>query len=717
MLKPHRLAFLLFFLTSLLFFAGGIFGGKQLGPTEHIQTMVTPGSAAPEYGWDVLQADGVLQFYPWRDLVFDAWKKGQVPIVNPYQLAGQPLNANSQSAGAYPLHVLFAFLPLGTVLKMNLLGVFHLFVAGLGMYFWIRKVTSNEWAGLISGLLFGGSQFLIAWSPLASVPTTVAWIPWVLFGLHLKSVRGLMLVAISTALLLLGGHLQFAAYGLIAISVYAVTVVFQSKESRVRVLLPFTGLLLGGLIAAPQISLVLKNSQTSHRKNIPSEEGYSAYLGGALKPFEALSAVHPRMLGSTTAATAELKEAGLPTGYWPLFVKPNSNPAECALFILPVGLVLAAFAFRKFSMAFGAVAIALTGLLLAFGSPLNRLLFFNFPGWSATGSPGRAIVLYVLGVSALAGIGFSYLDTKIDDKKSWRLLGLAPFLLLAVGFNVLRAVAGMLKPRDEDFAKVVAVLSKSSLLPTLVLVVGSAAVLLVMTTVVREPSKKQVGMWIAVVLITLMGFHQSPLMGKALEIPPSTVAPQERVVHASKAWNMAATPSASMPPNLGSLRREHDLYGYDSILDKEFVEKLKSVTGKDPAPPENGNMMLYRGEGNPEVLKQLGVGNRIEGGEIVEDGYDQQVIQPQKGVTSILVRDRFLDGMTVSPSSAKIENENGFRRVLLSGEASNITIRYPGKSQVFAVLAMFVVAFGAFLGTLRNGKIETSQKINEPSSS
>lgn len=702
MLKSHRLALIVLFLTSLVIFAPGIFQGKQLGPTEHIQTMVDSGAEKPTYGWDVLQADSVLQFYPWRDLVFDAWRKGEAPILNPYQLAGQPLNANSQSAAAYPLHVLFAFLPLSTVLKMNLLGMIHLFIAGLGMYFWIRKITENENGGIIAGLLFVGSQFLVAWSPLASVPTTVAWIPWILFGLNLRSVKGLLLVALSTSLMFLGGHLQFAAYGAMAAGVYALILLFQDKTDLGKKLLPIAGLVLGVVVAAPQISLILKNSQTSHRKNVPSQEGYQAYLGGALKPFEALSAVHPKLLGSTTAPISETKDKGLPTGYWPLFVKLNSNPAECALWIFPVGLVLAGFAFRKLRVALGAGAVSLVGILLAFGSPLNQILFFAVPGWSATGSPGRAIVLYVIGSCALAGIGFQVLSEKVDGNKKWMLLGLVPFLLLAIGMNALQVLPGMLKPGDGEFVKIVAATTQSSLISAIAPLILSAILLLVL--VQKEKLGKHFQLSIVVPLALFVALER-PLFGLPLNVPASTIPPQERTVHESKAWNMAATPQSKMPPNLSSLIREHDLYGYDSILDKGFVEKLKLVNGNDPAPPENGNMMLYRGGGDPEVLKSLGVGSRIEGGEITNDGYDHQDIQPAAGATSILIRDRFVEGMTVTPNSAKIETENGFRRVILNGATGKITLHYPGKSQILLVLVLFTVVLGAFLGTLRNGKL------------
>jgi hypothetical protein len=268
----RRLPVLLLFLAALIPFLPALIGGKQLGPTEHIQAMV--GGSAPSYGWDVLQADGVLQFWPWRDIVFDSWRHGQMPLVNPYQLAGQPLAGNSQSGAFYPLHILFAFVPGSVPLKMLLLGVLHGFLAGLGVFVWLRRLKVSETGAMLAGIGFAMSQFMIAWAPLASVPTTVAWLPWALAGLVASSTsRRVAEVGLAVGMMLLAGHLQFAAYGLMAVVLAALI----GAASDRRVLVGLLGVVVGAVIAWPQVSLVLANSANSHRKNAPSEEGYSTY--------------------------------------------------------------------------------------------------------------------------------------------------------------------------------------------------------------------------------------------------------------------------------------------------------------------------------------------------------------------------------------------------------------------------------------------------------
>jgi hypothetical protein len=718
----RRLPVLLLFLAALIPFLPALIGGKQLGPTEHIQAMV--GGSAPSYGWDVLQADGVLQFWPWRDIVFDSWRHGQMPLVNPYQLAGQPLAGNSQSGAFYPLHILFAFVPGSVPLKMLLLGVLHGFLAGLGVFVWLRRLKVSEAGAMLAGIGFAMSQFMIAWAPLASVPTTVAWLPWALAGLVASSTsRRVAEVGLAVGMMLLAGHLQFAAYGLMAVVLAALV---RAVSDR-RVLVGLLGVVVGAVIAWPQVSLVLANSANSHRKNAPSEEGYAAYVAGALKPFEALSVVHPRLLGDPSADNTVLGDSGLPNAYWPMYAKIGSNPAECALWVSPVVLVLAfvgifglvpqkgqaqdsnsstdstqdtttAKKVGSFALTAVPLSLSLLGLLLAFGTPINRLLFFYFPGWSATGSPGRSLVLIVLGVCALAGFGFDRLPGKADKK--WFALAAIPVALLAIGFNGMNLVAGSLGVENLD--KIVAICTGKQLpLVAVTALLGSVMVALL----VRQRSILAVGL-----AVVFTAAWQFPLSGKPVELPKLDIPAQQRVAFESKAWNIAKTPVATMPPNLATVMRVHDLFGYDSILDGRFVNRLKEAIGSEPAPPENGNMMLWRpregeqskingifGTVNYEVVSRLHAspydpklsdGGRVEfGGKIIEDGYDRQVIELSDNGTGTSIEDRYIEGMTSDTPGCIISNAEGFRFVQCKEGTTRVVLRYPGPKAIYLGLA------------------------------
>lgn len=689
-MKARWAPWLFLLICAILPFASTLFSGKVLGPTEHIQTMITPDAPAPSTGWDVLQADGVLQFLPWRDLVFDSWRSFQVPILNPYQLAGQPLTANSQSGGFYPLHILFAFLPITTGMKIVLLAILHGFIGAMGMRALLKNFEVSEAGSLLGGAAFAMSQFMIAWSPLASVTTTVAWIPWLLFGITAHDKRGSFFgCGFGLSMMLLGGHLQFAAYGLMAMTVALIFKLVGKDRALVAPVL--LGLIAGGLIAAPQVRLVLQNSQTSHRKNVPTPDGYKAYQNGALAPFEALSLVHPKLLGDTQLKSEELTNSKVPNAYWPMFAKLGSNPAECALWLSPVALCLALLAFadrerRKWVLA---GVLVLLGGLLAFGSPLNQLLYFNAPGWSATGSPGRALVLIVLGIAMLAGVGYDAFSRMDAQPKKKLAIAIAPLILLAIGMNGQRmAISSLSQPGDETLSKIASMATQPAMpiisLCALLAAGGLAAI--------ASGKLKPEWSFAPAALAILPMLTLAPVSGPDLKLPTELINRGWRFAFQSEGWSMVSTPKATMPPNIASLARSPDLFGYDSLLDGAFVNKLKEALGSEPSPPENGNMLLYRGD-DIDHLHELGVGSgryheanpRIDGGRFKEDGYDHQTVQPSEGAEEILIRDRYYEGMTVN-APAKIFNEDGWRKIVLNGATGDITIHYPGRNNAFIVI-------------------------------
>jgi hypothetical protein len=709
---------LLLFIVAFLPYSKALLSGQTLGPTEHIQTMITPGAPKPTYGWDILQADGVLQFLPWRDLVFDAWRHGEAPMINPYQLAGQPLTANSQSGGFYPLHILFAFVPGTTATKIVLLGILHLFIAGFGLF----------------TIGFSLSQFMAAWAPLASVPTTVAWIPWILAGIISENKKsGFFVVSFATAMMLLAGHLQFAFYGLFA----AVLVILWTiiKDRKIGMFIPLLAIGVGSLVAYPQVSLVLKNSQTSHRKNVPTEGGYQGYAAGVLAPFEALSFISPKLMGDPSVKNSDLGDNKVPTGYWPMIVKRGANPAESALWVSPVilslaflGLIMRRNKESDAATVVPAVVMIVLGVLLAFGSPLNRLLFFEFPGWSATGSAGRAHILIVLGICVAGAVGYDRLIVKNDGSKKWFAIGLIPLLLLAVGFNVMNMLGGILGPQGDDtLSKLISITTKPQLQDISLLAIISSLTLL---GIVKSKAGKALTIAFALIATTYMWVL--PLSGGPLEIPKLGVPSQDRAVFVSRSWNMAQTPNATMPPNIASLARVHDLFGYDSILDAGFVKRLSDAMGVNPAPRENGNMMLPQlrndvsfSADQTAALASLGassidqkypesslVNSRIVAvndhstssqgsAEIEYDGYDHQIIKATEGTTSILIRDRWFEGMTTPTPNATVENQDGWRHITTDGKQTLIRINYPGRNNVIGVIIGLAILLFGLINTLR----------------
>ena len=597
-----------------------VFLGEAIGPFDHIRQFAPWNGPKPKDAWDVLQADGVLQFYVWRDLVFEAWRNGQAPFWNPYELAGTPLMANSQSAALYPPHILMGILHVPTALAITLLAWFHLFWAGLGTSKLVRALGGTEVGGVVAGASFALSPFMLSWTALSSVITTVCWIPWALWATNrcfrTESQRlGFVTLALSSGLMLLGGHLQFVAYGIGAVVLYSVLRLAVPEESgsdsRGRSLLAMVGALCVGLaIAAPQLLPVLKHSADSHRRNVASEAGYESYIASAIKPFEFANLVTTKALGDPRSAV-EVGNGLSVAEYWPPMAKPGANFAESAVTIGPLVLGLLFLVPWRDRRTWPMAAIGVLALLLAMGTILNKALYFGLPGWSSTGSPGRIIVLFVMAACVLAGLA---VPKGAVEKRPFEI---AFLFFIIVGVSSALVLPGTMPQwlqGMDQLGEAVKQVAQVGVMPAVII----SVVLGIAAFVLGSGQQHRKYAWflpIAPVLLTVAyGITLIPT-GKPLESLEATRSKDlypvdrfNRIAFINDNWGLiAADPNALMPPNTAAISRWHDLAGYDSLLNKGTKTLLDEVNGADSAPPANGNMMFVKPTFDPKKLAEAGV--------------------------------------------------------------------------------------------------------------
>jgi hypothetical protein len=622
------LAILVLALAPLIPLWKAFIPGQAIGPFDQIRQMAPWNGPAPSQPWDVLQADGALQFYPWRDMVFESWGKGQLPAWNPYELAGTPLLANSQSGVFYPPHILLGILHIPTPWAITLLAWFHLAWAALGVYVLARRLGGSRMGSVIAGLSFGLSSFMIAWTALASVITTVAWIPWILasiVAIFHRPFRNFIALAASVAMMLLAGHLQFAAYGLMAAVAMTIGMFFAGPRGTTTVIalghkggpsapirestIPTNrislgqaviALAVGGLIASIQLLPVLSFGKFSHRQNTASAEGYAGYVSSAIKPFELANLSIPTALGSPR----EPLQVGQTTisEYWPSLVKQGDNFAESALCIGPLilaGLFAAPWKRREL---WPFAAIAVLALLLALGTPLNAALYYGVPGWSATGSPGRVICLFVMAACVIGGIGLGELA------QAKRPIQIAAFAAILIGI-VLAYLGSSLAPSGSvpaDALDTIKGVATATMLPTLAISTVLAAIAIALLS--NPTTAKYRSLAIAVpVALCWIGYGSNYVMTGAPLDPIQGISPQARVAFINDDWELAGAAHAIAPPDTASLSRIHELGGYDSLIHRDTNALLKDINGKDPAPEANGNMMFVKPGADPAKLTQAGV--------------------------------------------------------------------------------------------------------------
>src|SRR4051794_7004775 len=231
LMRPHR-ELLAFAATLAVLVAGflgeSLLGGKVLSPADvlRVSSSFRGRSTTASAGYEPsnrLLMDPVLQFQPWLEFNRMMIRRGRLPLWNDMVGCGTPHLANGQCAVFDPFH---AIAYLGTLPSAHApMAAARLWVAGIGMFLLARRWGLGPWGRWFAGLSFPFCGFLVAWL-LFPVTSVAVWMPWLFLAtdraLDRPGSRAIGAMALATALVLLGGHVQTSAHVLLAAGVYAV---------------------------------------------------------------------------------------------------------------------------------------------------------------------------------------------------------------------------------------------------------------------------------------------------------------------------------------------------------------------------------------------------------------------------------------------------------------------------------------------------------------
>ncbi len=582
-----------------------LFGGRVLMPGGMIQAM-SPWSATQardaDDSWNALLWDSAAYFYPARDFLGRSLRSGTLPLWNPYQMCGTPFLANFQSALLYPPNWLFALIP--TARAIGWLAFLHLFLAGAFTYLFLRGIGIGRIGSTFGGVAFMLSGFAVTWLELPVFLSTAIWLPLALHYSRMAhetgSARHTVVAGIAIALSLLGGHPQIAFYCLLAVGLYWIYLGVSGRRTtslfRSIVLAGFT-FGLGLMLAAPQIYPALELAELSHRGGaLPTSEGYAAYSGLALPWQHLVTLLMPYFLVNSWKIPTEFAER---CGY---------------IGILPLLLIAAAFARSKERRhAWFMGGLAALGLLMALGTGINRLFYFGVPGFAHSGSPSRALFLFMFSVAVLGGMGLDYMlsgDRKRGPSVLW----------IAAPAGVILALGAVLT--HINLATVAGEYSEGQLLsaemPRIVIfVVYLAAGVGAFILTLKGKISRDAGGALAVVVLAAdlltFGIGFNPTC-KPSEVYCKTQTTDllkaksgySRIMPLNDKWSLMKTPRAVLPPNAATAYGLYDVQGYDALYPVRYKALLDAAAGCDSCPRENGNMVFARNPQSP-VYDLLGV--------------------------------------------------------------------------------------------------------------
>jgi hypothetical protein len=239
---------------------------------------------------------------------------------------------------------------------------------------------------------------------------------------------------------------------------------------------------------------------------------------------------------------------------------------------------------------------------MAFGSPVNAFLYFNVPGWSATGSPGRSIILFVLAGSVLAGLGAS----QFTQATKRPIVGMAG-VLLGLGFIPILAPSGI--PPEAPAA--VSELAQTAIFSALMTSLPVVAIVLILCLVLSLPEEKlrvHGALGLCLLCAVVSPFTFNPIMSGRFDFEaPSADPGTTRVAIVNRDWDLLTAAPALYPPNMASRHHILELGGYDSLIHRDTVGILNQINGQDSAPPANGNMMFVKPDASKTKLQEAGV--------------------------------------------------------------------------------------------------------------
>lgn len=353
--------------------------------------------------------------------------EGEVPLWNPYNYAGHPFLADTQSAVFYPPRLLTVALvnavgrsahgDLYTALQAEM--ALHVLLVSLLMYAFVRRVTAASGTprlasivgGLVAALTYAYGGYLASYPPLQlAVLEAGVWLPLALLAIFEATRKPrpgwlcLMLAGTALGLALLAGHPQtalFALYLSLAWLGYRLWLAgaraWRPWLARFVLASAVIGLVAGGL-AAVQLLPGLEYLRHTSRDALPYAE---------------------KAHGFPLRDLAQIVFPGVVSEWSPLYAG-----------IAGLGLALVAVWRRASQSLFFAIA-ALVALVWSFGAGtvVFDALYLLGPGVSWFRGQERAAYLIAQCVAILAGLGAASLLARPADERAARRLARALWLL------------------------------------------------------------------------------------------------------------------------------------------------------------------------------------------------------------------------------------------------------------------------------------------------
>jgi membrane protein YfhO len=298
--KNHARNIALICAAVLAMFWRVFFLGETLIDQRTLDNQLPWGYYATETSDHAYNRRDITDTYVTRDyFVVASYRDGELPLWNPYTMAGHPIYADGVTRWLSPFMLVYTTfdIPLG----YSIARILELMFAGIFMYLFLVKVGAGPQGGLMGSLVFtfsAHSMFHVSglgwWGGLM-------WLPLILLfadrAATRRSYKAAILAGVFLGAQFFCGWVQNQIYYAGVVVLYYLFLGFRRRAPSQVILLLSVTLIVGFALGATQWVPVMEMLRYSNRRIVPTEIGY-IYL----PPWYLATLVFPNLFGTADDA-------------------------------------------------------------------------------------------------------------------------------------------------------------------------------------------------------------------------------------------------------------------------------------------------------------------------------------------------------------------------------------------------------------------------------
>ena len=548
-------------------------------------------------GESLYGSDFVLQFYPWKNFLYDyVQTHGSIPFWNPYLFSGTPFIANIQASMFYPLGLLYYLIP--TEFAYLYSTILHCILGTVFMYMFMRSLSVSKSGAFFSGFIFIFNGYFMAhiYAGHLSFVQNYIWIPLIfLFVVRFIESCRYVYAVIAGVLLgfqILGGFPQIAFYTMLAIMLlcFYFACIYLKTNGLQHIFKIGTGtlalILIGFAIAAIQLLPTYEFAQLSTRAGGIS---YQFATMDSLPPINILTFLVPLLFGTPMDGTFWINDSTWEFWEYCGYV----GIGALAITVITIKKLIS----DRLGLFF--VMLIVTAQFLALGkyNPVYPVIY-HLPGFNNFRIPAQIIFLYIFSIAVLLGKGLDFMKgSKALSMRSKQIVFFAlffflPLIIWSYGFTdsfstFLSQHIQFTGMTIEQIHQIASVISRAIFM--------SYCILLAIAVSLYLYDKKRISysmLTTTLILIAIvdLGSFSSPMI-QATDIGSLLKRGESlNLITRNSEISRNAIKGRCFIENAGLWYGFQDIHGYDPLILKRYMEYINRSQG---LPPDNKVVNLH----------------------------------------------------------------------------------------------------------------------------